>query len=205
MRSSSDTRPSYFKTACRSSASTRSATNGSGAVRSSSIRRSPAPRLGGVGPGVSPAAALAVGLKVDADMVPPADPRGHRGGFGRTSTIRRTRRRSSRAKAVVGVMPFPRRSACRGRLHLRALPLDRGRLRRAGHRKPPRRLAQSRSQRRCDSSRCPPTWRRSPSLLQVESRHRAHGPAAAGAPANSTRTCSSTARRSALTAGQRRR
>ena len=106
-------------------------------------------RLGGVGPGLSPRAALQLGLKVDAGAVPspivaairrgvaPRRSGGHRG--------------APAAGAVVGVRgQFDDGPAPVRRDHLRALPLDRGRLVRAGHRPAARRLAQPRPRRRRD-------------------------------------------------------
>jgi hypothetical protein len=62
-------------------------------------------RLGGVGPGVSPSAALAVGLKVDADMVPPDVLAGIRAGTVDLNDPANTQALIA-AKAVVGVMPI---------------------------------------------------------------------------------------------------
>ena len=113
-------------------------------------------KLGGVGNGVSPATALAVGLKLDVDMLPRAilsaianraidlnDP-------ANTVALIDT-------KAVLGVMPGPRRRAPVHRPDVRALSLERRRLVRAGHRPSARRLGQSRSERRRDRRRCRPT------------------------------------------------
>ncbi len=61
--------------------------------------------LGGVGPGVSPATALGVGLKVDADMVPPQILAGIAAGTVDLNNPANTLALIS-AKAVVGVMPF---------------------------------------------------------------------------------------------------
>ena len=108
-------------------------------------------RLGGVGPGVSPATALAVGLKVDAEALPPdvlnAIRRGRRQsqGSGRDAGAARCERgrrahRSSR----------PCRRSQIGRHSVLAVPFDRRQLRRAGHRPQARRLAQSGSERRRD-------------------------------------------------------
>ena len=69
--------------------------------------------LGGVGPGVSPAAALAVGLKVDADMVPPAILAGIAAGSVNLNDPANTQALIG-AKAVVGVMPFPGQPAAVG-------------------------------------------------------------------------------------------
>jgi hypothetical protein len=62
-------------------------------------------RLGGVGPGVSPATALAVGLKVDADMVPPQVLAAIRAGAVDLNDPANTQTLIA-AKAVVGVMPM---------------------------------------------------------------------------------------------------
>ena len=62
-------------------------------------------RLGGVGPGVSPATALSVGLKVDADMVPPQVLAGIRNGSVDLNDPANTQALVA-AKAVVGVMPI---------------------------------------------------------------------------------------------------
>jgi cytochrome c5 len=61
-------------------------------------------RLGGVGAGVSPAAALGAGLKVDVDMVPPAILAGIRAGTVDLNDPANTQALIA-AKAVVGVMP----------------------------------------------------------------------------------------------------
>jgi hypothetical protein len=61
-------------------------------------------RLGGVGAGVSPAAALAAGLKVDADMVPPQILAAIRSGAVDLNDPANTQLLIS-AKAVVGIMP----------------------------------------------------------------------------------------------------
>ena len=61
-------------------------------------------RFGGVGPGVSPATALAVGLKVDVDMVPPNVLAGIRNGSVDLNDPANTQALIA-AKAVVGVMP----------------------------------------------------------------------------------------------------
>ena len=52
-------------------------------------------RTGGVGPGVSPKTALAVGLKVDVDALPATSSQRHRSAARSTSTIRRRRWRCS--------------------------------------------------------------------------------------------------------------
>jgi hypothetical protein len=62
-------------------------------------------RLGGVGPGVSPATALAVGLRVDVDMVPRAILAGIQSGAVDLNDSANTLALIN-AKAVVGVMPF---------------------------------------------------------------------------------------------------
>jgi hypothetical protein len=62
-------------------------------------------RLGGVGPGVSPATALGVGLKVDVDMVPRAILAGIQSGAVDLNDPANTIALIN-AKAVVGVMPF---------------------------------------------------------------------------------------------------
>jgi hypothetical protein len=64
--------------------------------------------LGGVGPGVSPVAALAVGLKVDVDMVPPQVLAGVAAGTVNLNDPANTQALIN-ARAVVGVMPFPSR------------------------------------------------------------------------------------------------
>lgn len=61
-------------------------------------------RFGGVGAGLSPAAALAAGLKVDVDMVPPAVLAGIRSGGVDLNDPANTQALIA-AKAVVGVMP----------------------------------------------------------------------------------------------------
>ena len=63
-------------------------------------------RLGGVGPGVGPAAALASGLKVDVEMVPHAVLDGIKAGAVDLNDPANTLALIN-AKAVVGVMPFP--------------------------------------------------------------------------------------------------
>ena len=62
-------------------------------------------RFGGVGPGVSPATALSVGLKVDREMVPPAVLAGIANGSVDLNDPANTLALID-AKAVVGVMPF---------------------------------------------------------------------------------------------------
>jgi hypothetical protein len=62
-------------------------------------------RFGGVGPGVSPASALAAGLKVDVDMVPAPILAGIRAGTVDLNDPANTQALIA-AKAVVGVMPF---------------------------------------------------------------------------------------------------
>lgn len=66
-------------------------------------------RLGGVGAGVSPAAALGAGLKVDVDMVPPAVLAGIRNGTVDLNDPANTQALIA-AKAVVGVMPIAARA-----------------------------------------------------------------------------------------------
>ena len=61
-------------------------------------------RAGGVGPGLSPAAALAAGLKVDVEMVPPGVLAGIRAGSVDLNDPANTQALIA-AKAVVGVMP----------------------------------------------------------------------------------------------------
>ena len=61
-------------------------------------------RLGGVGPGVSPATALAVGLKVDADMVPREVLAGIRSGTVDLNDPANTQALIA-ARAVIGIMP----------------------------------------------------------------------------------------------------
>jgi hypothetical protein len=61
-------------------------------------------RFGGVGPGLGPAQALAAGLKVDADMVPPQVLAGIRAGTVNLNDPANTQALIA-AKAVVGVMP----------------------------------------------------------------------------------------------------
>ena len=63
-------------------------------------------RLGGVGAGVGPAAALAAGLKVDVEMVPHAVLDGIKSGTVNLNDPANTLALIN-AKAVVGVMPFP--------------------------------------------------------------------------------------------------
>ena len=102
--------------------------------------------IGGVGPGVSPKTALAVGLKVDVDALPGLARRA----ASSTGTVesRRSRRRRSRCSklnAVVGVTGFFGRDGklAVGGHPVRALPLDGRRLVRARHRPPPRRLGRT--------------------------------------------------------------
>jgi hypothetical protein len=66
-------------------------------------------RLGGVGPGVGPAAALAAGLKVDVDMVPPPVLAGIRNGTVDLNDPANTQALIA-AKAVIGVMPIAARA-----------------------------------------------------------------------------------------------
>ena len=61
---------------------------------------------GGVGPGVTPKTALAVGLKVDVDALARGDSRRHRGGQGRPRRSRAPRSRCCKPNAVVGVTGF---------------------------------------------------------------------------------------------------
>ena len=106
---------------------------------------------GGVGPGVTPKTALSVGLKVDADALPAALVAAAQGRQGRprrsgddarAAQAERGRRRHRRFDSDGGVTV--------DRHPVRALPLDRRRLVRAGHRQAPRRLAEPRSERRRD-------------------------------------------------------
>ena len=108
---------------------------------------------GGVGPGVSPETALAVGLKVDVDALPQELRTALRkgrvdltrpGDDARATEARRSRRRDADSSTTDG-----QRLQSVGH-HLRALPLDRRRLIRAGHRSPTRRLGGSRPERRRD-------------------------------------------------------
>ena len=106
-------------------------------------------RFGGVGPGVSPATALAVGLKLDVDMVPRPGAHGAREQDDRSQ---RSRQHAGADQLEVGARRDPvrrcERPAADLRLDLCVLPFDRGRLLCARHRPSARRLAQSRSQRR---------------------------------------------------------
>ena len=97
---------------------------------------------GGVGPGVSPKTALAVGLKVDVDALP-------RGADARSSSAAQvdlddpaTTLALLKLNAVVGVTGSSTRTATHrvDRHPVRALPFDGRRLVRARHRPPARRL-----------------------------------------------------------------
>ena len=119
----------------------------SGAIRSSCTRRSRAPSCGGVGPGVSPKTALAVGLKVDVDALPASLIDALKNGQVNLDDPATTLA-LLKLNAVVGVTGFfnKQRHAALGRHPVRALPLDRGQLVRAGHRPSARRLGQPRSE-----------------------------------------------------------
>ena len=112
-------------------------------------RPSPAPPMAASGPGVSPETALAVGLKVDVDALPRSLQRAL--ARGKVDLDRPgDHARAAQARCGVGVTGFFDEQ---GTHHLdghpvRALPLDRRRFVRAGHRPPARRLGQPRSQRR---------------------------------------------------------
>ena len=108
---------------------------------------------GGVGPGVSPKTALAVGLKVDAEALP-AERRRRRIKAGKVNLddpgddagaaqAQRGRRREGHSSTR-------QRQAQVDRHPVRALPLDGRRLVRARHRQAARRLAEPRPQRRRD-------------------------------------------------------
>ena len=121
-------------------------------------------RNGGVGPGVSPATALAVGLKVDVEALPrrraqgdPARPRESERSGGHA--------RAARARTPSSASPADarRRRPPRRRRHpVLAVPLDRRRLGRARHRPAPRRLAEPRSRTSARSSRSRPISASSP-------------------------------------------
>ena len=106
-------------------------------------------RLGGVGPGVSPRTALAVGLKVDAEALPPNVLR--RSGTGAVDlNDPAVTLALLDANAVVGVTGDrdPARTAAVGRNPMLALSFDGRRFVCAGYRPAARRLAESRSERR---------------------------------------------------------
>ena len=141
-------------------------------------------QFGGVGPGVSPRTALAVGLKVDVDGA--ADALGSRTcAAGRVDLDDpATTLALLRLNAVVGVTGFFDDRLGRpalGRHPVRALPFHGGRLAGARHRPPPRRLGQPRPERRRDRRTSRPTCRRSPTCWASTSRRcapccRAGGP-----------------------------
>ena len=109
-------------------------------------------KLGGVGPGVSPRTALAVGLKVDSRGPPAVAETGSRRGAASTSTIPATTLALLKLNAVVGVKGFfnGRGTLSSIGITVRLLPLDGRRLVRARHRTAARRLAEPRPQRRRD-------------------------------------------------------
>ncbi len=125
---------------------------------------------GGVGPGVSPKTALAVGLKVDADALPAKRRRRHQGGKVNLDDPATTLA-LLKLNAVVGVKGFfnqrRQRSTSIG-ITVRALPLDRRRLVRARHRQAARRLAEPRPQRRRDRRRSRPNLKPVADLLGVD-------------------------------------
>ena len=136
----------WWRRASRSSASTPSATKRSGPTRCACTRSSRA--------AVDPTTALSVGLKVDADALPPAvvarhPERQHRPHSPATTVA------LLKLDAVVGLKGTVEtvngvRHADARRHHLRAVPLDGRRLVRARHRQAARRLAQPRPEPRRD-------------------------------------------------------
>ena len=113
---------------------------------------------GGVGAGVSPKTALAVGLKVDADALPDALKKQIKAGKVDLDDPATTLA-LLKLNAVVGVTAIRRRRRRRevDGHPVRALPLDRRRFVRARHRQAAGRLGQPRSQRRRDRRRWRPT------------------------------------------------
>ena len=119
---------------------------------------------GGTGAGLSPNAALSVGLKVDAEAIPADMAESIKGGRVNLDDPATTLA-LLQIDAVVGVKGFfdPDGRLAGGGHHLRALPLHGGRLLRPGHRGQAGRLAQPRPRRR--SHRLPgpePPTRRGP-------------------------------------------
>ena len=157
---------------------------------------------GGVGPGVSPATALSLGLKVDVDALP----------FRLRHDLRRgrvdlddpaTTLALLRLDAVVGRHRLlrPRRPADLAGHPVRAVPLDRRRLVRAGHRPSARRLGRTAISTSARSSPPRRISRRSPSCSAVGSSRRSRPCSPRGGRASSTPSWPSTARPSAPTAG----
>ena len=181
---------------------TRSETRRSGATAFDCTRRSPARSIGGVGPGLSPRAALALGLKVDVDAsaaqprvgalrrgeVNLDDPGEHAG----AASAQRGRRRDRilRERQLASIDRHPVRACATRPWTIASRPAS-GSGWMAG------RTAISTSAR---SSRWRPTCSPSPILLGVDERDRAHGPEQLGAGQIRRRSCSSTARRSGPTA-----
>jgi hypothetical protein len=107
-------------------------------------------RLGGVGPGVSPATALAVGLKVDADALPPDVIQNIRRGRVNLDDPAVTLALLD-ANAVVGLTGTRGHDGRLATVGIQCVvPFDRGQLRRPRHRPPARRLAEPRPERRRD-------------------------------------------------------
>ena len=111
---------------------------------------------GGVGPGVSPKTALAVGLKVDVDALPASVKQALKKGQVNLNDPAVTLA-LLKLNAVVGVKGVfeQGRQADLGGDPVRLLPLDRGRLGRAGRRAAARRLGQPRPERGGDHRRRP--------------------------------------------------
>ena len=109
-------------------------------------------KQGGVGAGLTPNQALKAGLKADVARVPKLLVEVMREGARVSLDNPETTLELLRADAVVGVKRHLRQGQepDQRRHHLRALPLDGGRLVHEGHRPPARRLAQPRPRRRRD-------------------------------------------------------